>query len=111
MKKRIAFLSLLLIASLLFSQERLVRVGSQKLVTTSSSALTVPVATYVATMTVKTNGICMNFESRTATTSDAYYPPGVYTWTNQKELLGEIRIIDSADGASTVSVTYFGLRR
>lgn len=85
-------------------------VGTQRITPSTSTALTVPGNTVTAIITVRTAGVHINLESTTATTSDPYFPTGVYEWINQRALLKEMRFITSSDGTAVVDVIYLGAR-
>lgn len=104
-----------LVALPLFAQSYRPRtcLGTQVINPATSTALTVPAGTQHVVFSVRSAGVHVDFEGATATTSDVYFPAGVYEWSNESGSTGVIakmRFIDSSDGASTVYVAYFGAR-
>jgi len=82
--------------------------STQIITPTASTALAPDSNCDFAIMTVKTAGIHINFGNAAATTTgDQYFPPGAYTWDNQRGALAKMRVINSSDGAATVGVSYW----
>lgn len=73
----------------------------------ASTALSVPAEADFAIMTIRTAGVHINFLNVAATTSDQYFPAGVYTWDNQRSAVAKMRVINSSDGAAIVGVSYW----
>lgn len=114
-RRTLAVLALLFIALAMRAgdQEDGVQVGDGETFNpVTSTALTVPAGAEWATISVRNAGVHMEFDGTAATTDDLYLPPGVYVTAYKARgvsasVLSSIRIIDSTDGASVVTVEYF----
>lgn len=79
---------------------------------TTATFLTVPAGATHAWITVKTNPACFSYHADAPTASSGgEWLPGIYRVENDRPMLQALRVINCAEGATTVKVYYSRDRR